>query len=99
MAGIQEVFTLILVITLIIFIPKIFRKEKKIVKKEKAILYFSGKMRLAIVLSATLPIIAGLILKPWQNHFFPFISFGILPVLAGWAGFWIFSGFNKSIDK
>jgi len=96
LTGIQEILTLVLIIAIIIFIPKIFRQETKSYKKVTSGVYFSWKIRLSIVLSFTLPIISALILKPWQQNILPFISFGIIPVLAGWAGFWIFSGFKKS---
>ena len=96
MAGIQEILTLILLIALLLFIPRLFKKGDPPGKKIKKSLYVSGKMRLAIVLSGAVPLAAGIFFKPWGKDFLVFLTAGVLPVAAGWAGFWIYKGFKSS---
>ncbi|ACN16358.1 hypothetical protein HRM2_32800 [Desulforapulum autotrophicum HRM2] len=95
MAGIQEILTLLLIIIGIIFIPRIMSGGRvKDTKKRKKI-HLSGRMRLSIILSIITPLVAALILKPWAHNFVGFILAGIIPVAAGWAAYWIISGFKN----
>jgi len=48
-------------------------------------------MRAGIVLSALVPVVSALTLKPWAGNITLFIITGILPVALGWACFWIIS--------
>lgn len=34
------------------------------------------------------------IIKPWEGDIVLFMSVGILPVAAGWAGVWVRDGFK-----
>ena len=95
MAGIQEILILLVIILGIIFIPRIMAggKVKKNVKKT---FHLSGRMRLSIILSIVTPLATALVFEPWKHNLTAFILTGILPVTAGWAIFWVMSGFKKS---
>jgi predicted Na+-dependent transporter len=98
LAGIQEILTLLAIILGVIFIPRMMAggRTKKTVKKKT--FHLSGRMRLSIILSIVVPLTAALMFEPWKHNITAFIAVGILPVIAGWAAFWIMSGFKKS-DK
>ncbi|MCP4113888.1 MAG: hypothetical protein GY737_00510 [Desulfobacteraceae bacterium] len=96
MAGIQEILTLLFIIIAIILVPRMLPGEKRGTRSKKKKTWLSGKMRIGITLSAMTPLTAALLFKPWQLHDLAgFIAVGIAPVAAGWAIFWIVSGFKK----
>lgn len=95
LAGIQEILTLLAIILGVIFIPRMMaggKAEKNVTKKT---FHLSGRMRLSIILSIVTPLTAGLVFEPWKHNLTSFILVGILPVAAGWAIYWIMSGFKK----
>ena len=96
MTGIQEILTLVLLFVCIIFLPRLFKGTGKAAGRHRKNFSFSGKMRLAIVLSLIFPLVMSLPLPPSQpeNRFLFFLG-GILPVLICWAGAWILQGFRK----
>lgn len=94
MAGIQEILTLLLIIIAIVLVPRILTRGKTGTKPKKET-HLSGRMRIGITLSVMTPLTAALLLKPWHHNLVGFISVGIAPVAAGWAIFWIASGFKK----
>ena len=95
MAGIQEILTLLLIITAIILVPRMLPGEKRGTRNKKKKNCLSGRMRIGITLSVMIPLTAALLLKPWHHNLVGFISAGIAPVATGWAVFWIVSGFKK----
>lgn len=95
MAGIQEILTLLLIIIAVIIVPRILTRGKTEPKTGKKGLHLSGRMRIGIVLSIMIPLAAALLLKPWHNNLTGFVSVGVAPVAAGWAVFWIVSGFKR----
>ena len=99
MAGIQEILTLLLIIFAIIFIPRMLPGSKIQKNAKKKNFRLSGRMRISIILSIMTPIAAALVLKPWSHNLTAFISAGIVPVAAGWAIFWVISGFKKTDDN
>lgn len=99
MAGIQEILTLLLIIFAIIFIPRMLPGTNTGKNAKKRKFHLSGRMRISIILSIMTPIIAALVLKPWNHNPIAFISAGIVPVVTGWAIFWIVSGFKKPDRK
>ncbi|MFO7748942.1 MAG: hypothetical protein R6V54_02485 [Desulfobacteraceae bacterium] len=96
MTGIQEILTLIMIIAGIVVLPRIFGKKDPAGVKKKKSAPLSGKIRMGIVLSVLLPALAALVIKPWQQNLTLFTLSGILPVAAGWAAFWIRSGFKRT---
>ncbi|HKK89801.1 MAG TPA: hypothetical protein VJ936_00225 [Desulfobacteraceae bacterium] len=96
MTGIQEILTLIMIIAGIVVLPRIFGKRDPAGGKKKKNVPLSGKIRMGIVLSILLPAVAALVIKPWQQDLTLFTLLGVLPVAAGWAAFWIRSGFKRT---
>ncbi|SLM30517.1 conserved membrane hypothetical protein [Desulfamplus magnetovallimortis] len=99
LAGIQEIFTILLIIVCIIFVPRLFRAKEpqtlKIGSGSTSGLSLSWKMRLGIVLSFIWPVVAGLFFRPWESRLPLFVAAGFLPVAAGWAFLWIFNGVKR----
>ena len=96
MAGIQEILTLILLISCIIFLPRLFGGNRSFTRKKAKRLSPSGKLRLAIVLSVIFPLVMAVPLRPWHpENRSMFLLGGLLPVILYWAGVWIFQGFKK----
>ena len=96
LAGIQEILTLLAIILGIIFIPRMMAGGRVKKSGKKKAFHLSGRMRLSIILSIVTPLTAALLLEPWKHNLTVFLAAGILPVAAGWAVFWIMSGFKKS---
>ncbi len=94
MTGISEILVLILLITGILIIPRMFKPEPKAAPKGP-VPALSMKMRAGIVVSLVIPLITALILKPWAGNFVVFISVGILPVVLSWALFWVITAQKK----
>ena len=104
MAGIQEILTLILIIMCIIFLPRLFRGgEAPSVKRKKSGIRgkLSWQKRLGIVFSVMWPVVAGILMRPWDGQLILFISTGILPVVVGWAVVWVAAGtkIKKNLNK
>ena len=87
MTGVSEILVLILLISGILILPRMFKPAPKQVKGKKKIL--SKTKRAGIVASVLIPIIAAAGLKPWSGNLVLFICLGILPVAMAWALVWI----------
>jgi len=96
LAGIQEILTILLILMAIIILPRIMNSRKTATQITRKKIRLTGRIRMGIVLSIIVPVTAALLLKPWQHNMVSFIATGIIPVAAGWAVFWIFSGFKQS---
>ena len=94
MTGISEILVLILLITGILIIPRMFKPEPKSAPR-KPVPALPMKMRAAIVVSLVLPLVTALVLKPWTGNFIIFIFVGILPVIIAWALFWVMTAQKK----
>ncbi len=88
MTGVSEILVLILLISGILILPRMFKPAPKAVraKKKKPI---SKMTRAGIVVSILIPAIAAVGLKPWSGNLVLFVSIGIIPVLLAWAMAWI----------
>ncbi len=97
MTGISEILVLILLITGILIIPRMFKPEPKAASAalKKPVPVLSMKIRAGIVVSLVFPLIAALILKPWTGNLVIFISVSILPVLIAWAVYWVMTAQKK----
>ena len=87
MTGVSEILVLILLISGILILPRMFKPAPKQIKSKKKPL--SKAKRAGIVVSALIPIIAAVGLKPWSGDLVLFVSIGILPVALGWSLVWI----------
>lgn len=94
MTGISEILVLVLLICCILILPRIFKPQSAGLKQGKSVLpkSVSAKMRAGIVLSILLPVVAALVMKPWQGNLIAYLAFGVLPVALCWALFWILDG-------
>lgn len=87
MTGVSEILVLILLISGILILPRMFKPAPKQVKSKKKTL--SKTKRAGIVVSVLIPIIAAVGLKPWSGDLVLFVCLGILPVALGWSLVWI----------
>jgi len=96
LTGISEILVLVLLITGILILPRLFKGEP--VKKRsssKKLKRLPAKIRFGIVLTLVYPMVAALYLKPWNESMISYISYGIIPVFLVWAIVWIMSGRKK----
>ena len=98
-AGIQELLLLILIVMAIILVPRMTTKSKKhaplkFLRRPK-ITYFTGKLRLAIVLSLLWPGIIALYFTPWHTGWKPFVIVGLGPVVIVWSVIWVMAGYKN----
>ena len=94
MTGVSEILVLILLISGILILPRMFKPAPKTLVNRKAFV-LSSKMRMGIVLSILVPMILALVLKPWKSHLILYIFIGIVPVALAWAFVWIQAGQKK----
>lgn len=87
MTGVSEILVLILLISGILILPRMFKPAPKQVKSKKKTL--SKTKRAGVVVSVLIPIIAAVGLKPWSGDLVLFVCLGILPVALGWSLVWI----------
>lgn len=94
MTGVSEILVLILLISGILILPRMFKPAPKAVqsKKKKPL---SKVKRAGIVVSVLIPIIAALGLKPWNGSPALFVFIGIVPVVLAWAMVWILAAQKK----
>ncbi|WP_299978052.1 hypothetical protein [Desulfobacula sp.] len=96
MTGITEILVLVLLIAGVLILPRLFKGEP--VKKgasSKKLKQLPAKIRFGIVLTLVYPMVVALYLKPWNENFISYISYGIIPVFLVWAVVWIISGRKK----
>ncbi|MBU1194674.1 MAG: hypothetical protein KKE62_11165 [Proteobacteria bacterium] len=100
MAGINEILVLILIITGIIILPRVFRPQQTSGKRKTSLAQnlkqMSVKIRIAVCLSLIYPFAAALFLKPWTSGLNFFLLTGILPVIIIWSAIWIISGIKNA---
>ena len=93
MTGVSEILVLILLISGILILPRMFKPAPKQVKSKKKTL--SKAKRAGIVLSVLIPITTALGFKPWSGNLVLFVCSGILPVVLAWAIVWILAAQKK----
>lgn len=96
MTGISEILVLVLLITGILILPRMFKvapaEQKAFAKPIKK---FTLKTRIAVVLTLVYPLVIALYLKPWNENLISYISTAIVPVLLFWAIVWILAARKK----
>ena len=91
MTGISEILVLILLICAVLIVPRMMAPASKKTAARTVKKRLSAKMRAGIVLSALVPVVAALLLRPWSGNITLFVIAGILPVALAWGCFWIIS--------
>jgi hypothetical protein len=87
LTGVSEILVLILLISGILILPRLFKPAPRQVKAKKEIL--SKTKRAGIVVSVLVPIIAAVTLKPWNDNLVLFVCLGVIPVALGWSLVWV----------
>ena len=100
-SGIQEILLILLIIVAILFLPRLMPRKKpsssSAMNAQKSPAVLSGKLRLAVVLSAVWLLISAAYYEPWRfENIRSFLYFGVGPVVVLWGGIWIFYGFKKN---
>lgn len=101
MPSFTEILTIIAIIFGILFLPKIFRPEKKALNKKKlSVNSIPVLARFGIIASLLIPIISAIYFQPWKNGSTLFILTGIIPLIVGWGLYWMAAGLkNKPKTK
>ena len=94
MSGIQEILVVLVIILILFYLPRRAGSDQA-AKKRSTLEAFSGKLRLAVLLSLIWLACAAYFLEPWQNAVFPFLYVGVGPVILGWGIGWVVFGFRK----
>ncbi len=96
MTGVSEILVLMLLITCILILPRMFKgKPVKRTSPVNKLKRLPVKIRFTIVLSILYPIAMALYLKPWHGFPISYISYGIIPVFLIWGILWILAGRKK----
>ncbi len=96
MSGFQEILVIILILLGVLYFPRRGRREGGAdMRRVNQLVAMSGRMRLAIVMSALWPAAVAFYLKPWQGDPLPFVGIGLLPVAAAWAAAWVIRGYRR----
>ncbi|WDP88801.1 MAG: hypothetical protein HUN04_03240 [Desulfobacter sp.] len=89
MTGISEILVLILLISGILILPRMFKPAPAAKSKKTAAKSLSMKLRAGIAISVLYPAVSALVLKPWQGNIVLYLSAGLLPVALAWALIWV----------
>ncbi len=100
MSGFQEILVIVIIILIIFILPRITARNSDL-KHTKTVFIkqsipLSGRMRLAIVISAAWPLAAFTLLETWQGQWLRFLYVGIAPVAAAWSFYWVRRGFDRT---
>lgn len=94
MTGVSEILVLILLICGILILPRMMKPMPRGGGQAPA-LALNKKRRAGIVVSILFPIVAAMVIKPWEGNLVLFIGAGIGPVALAWAAVWIMAGPRK----
>jgi predicted Na+-dependent transporter len=95
-SGIQEILVLVLIILGILFLPRIFNRNRaEPLREAKPSVVLSGRMRLGIAASVLWPALIAAFMQPWQKDFFLFLYLGVGPVAIIWIIYWVYIGFRQ----
>ena len=99
-SGIQEILVLVIIILIILVAPRILNRQQPSIPAASAAartsLRFTGRLRLAIVVSILWPLISAAYFQPWQSeHLGTYLYCGPGPVIFGWGIAWVITGFKK----
>jgi cell division protein FtsW (lipid II flippase) len=90
----QELLVLIVIALAIYFLPRMMdrRPTPEPARRSSPL---TGRMRLAILLTAFCIAGSAAVLKPWQGDPLPFLSLGLGPAAAAWGAVWVWFGYKK----
>ena len=100
MSGFQEILLILIIILAIFFIPRVMARHtgpppplRPAVRRLRRPM--SGRLRLAILVSALWPLAALLYLRPWEGGWVRFAAIGGLPLVLCWGLYWVMAGFQS----
>lgn len=97
-AGIQELLLLIIIVLAIVLLPRMTATGKGKPRPKSvrtlSLPVYTGRQRLAIVMTLIWPAAAALYFVPWQNGWKPFLVVGLGPLVLGWSAVWVVAGFK-----
>jgi len=92
--GVSEILVLILLISCILILPRMFKPQPAADPKEK-IARLPRKKRAAIVASILYPVAVALVIKPWDGPVLKAAVIGLVPVVLAWAVYWVVAAPRK----
>jgi hypothetical protein len=95
---VTEILLILLIIVVLFFLPRMVSRSTAPVRQKGPRLLrgkLSGRLRLAILVSAVWLAAAALWLAPWQGNQVLFVWIGAAPVIVGWGIFWVLAGFKQ----
>ena len=98
LSGIQEILLIILLILGLLILPRMIpsmRRPNKPARLTHNGLRFSGKLRLALLLSALWLFAISAIFVPWQGKWIEFLYAGVGPLILAWGAYWVIRGFGN----
>jgi Ca2+/H+ antiporter len=95
LTGISEILVLVLLITCILILPRLFKGDHEKKAPSISLKKLPLKLRVAIILTLLYPVGMALYLKPWDQNPILYLSWGIMPVVFVWAIIWILAGRKK----
>lgn len=96
MSGIQEILLLVALIVGLFLLPRLLPARTESQRTARKRPPVSGRMRLALVTSILWPALAAAYLRPWHGGLPAFLYIGVGPVAAGWALWWVLTGFRDA---
>lgn len=98
MSGIQEILLIVLLILALLIVPRMLPSKRKPMKPVPPRLNrqrFTGKLRLALLLSFLWLFVFSAIYVPWRGQWFEFLFGGVGPLILAWGFYWVLSGFRN----
>ena len=98
MSGLTEILLILLIVAVLFFLPRVVSRPASRVRPvppQPLLKKLSGRLRLAILASAVWLAAIALWLQPWADNQILFAGIGAAPVLIGWGGYWVFSGYRR----
>lgn len=96
-SGIQEILLLLLIVVALIMLPRILDRGRAGTASpgsQGVMRRISGRMRLAIVVSALWLLGAAVYFQPWRSELSAFFYYGLLPVGLLWGVIWVAGGYH-----
>lgn len=94
----QEILVVAVIAAALFFIPRLMGKrpvpEDK-PRSRRAVTPLTGRMRLAILITALWISAGAAFLKPWTGDTFLFFLTSLGPAMVFWGGIWVWSGYQK----
>jgi hypothetical protein len=98
LSGIQEILLIILLILALVILPRIFSSSRTPVRARPVRadrIVFSGKFRLAILISVLWLFGLSAVYAPWRGQWLAFLYAGGGPLIAAWGLYWVVIGFRN----